>query len=97
VVGRDLQKPKSMIVAFRCDTDAVEILEWYANFVGVPVASLVRAACEDAADALLSSYSADLDPALPDDVLFKRLLYRLNIKEPHAESDSGTRDGSSAT
>ena len=94
-MGRNVQKPLSVIVAFRADSEAVEILEWYANYVGVPVGSLLRAAYEDAADAILASYKDDLDPELPDGVLFKRLLYRLNVKDPHAESDSSPCDSGS--
>lgn len=94
-MGRDLELPKSVSLHLRVDTDAMEILRWYTKTLGVPLSTYLRAACEDAADVILEAHNAQLPASAPEDVLFKRLAYRLRLRElPHVERSDNPRDNS---
>lgn len=49
-------KPPTGIVSFRLATDDLWILERWARTTGVPLRSMIRAACEDVADRVTAFY-----------------------------------------
>lgn len=64
----------SRILAIRVDQDAVELLDWWASILDVPLGSLLRAALEEARDEIAAALAPGVDAEMPDDVLLKRVI-----------------------
>ena len=71
----------SRVRSVRADSQAWEVLDWWASIVGVPLGTLLRAAIEDVANEVIAAVVNEIDESLPDDMLLKRVRHR--VQPPH--------------
>lgn len=75
----------SKVRSIRADEDAWEVLDWWVSTLETPVelGSLIRAAMEDARDAVLAYAGPNIDAEAPDSIMLKRIIARrLLIPKP---------------